>query len=777
METPIINNKLETPTTSAVKSGVFSYLNLSHNFRQKAIDILLLTTLVLLMVACLYILKWNSFLLIILLLVNVVVYISYRYEFSVPGISHLGQRYIKSSTQGFSQINASYFHFRFFYYLILLAYDIDSGFNLLLDHTNSLDIAQQSKTKMSAKELEVKQAYFQEGLDLHRTKKRRATMISLISSILLTVVILLIALMFGSNTKAESLGWLQTDWSGGVSSGLLLAADNNVNWNNYSFHDAGVQGTLGKVSLMATSTLFSYAAATDFAANQSENATIVAGALVIAKPAQAACSSDAECGDNSCVSGRCFACGQDTVAYAGGPFDSNGKTQKVGGFYRTVLIGGQCWLKDNLNVGTPIGTKLADNISTQQQADNGRIEKFCYNYVQEGNAAQLAAGTSDCQLYGGLYQWPEALQYAGNTTVYTGNNLPSGNIRGICPSGWHLPDAAEFSTLAGYLGNDKSAGAKLKEAGWIHWFSGDETAAAGTNESGFTAFAGGYRHSSGAFFGRYSFAGFWSTELDGNNYVQARYRELTPANSFATNATYRSAGLSVRCLQDSVEAKISNSATSTSPVIDLKSAAISQVVNWTASTTVGLTAVKVEVRSGTTIEPTDGLDSAWTNWTEIQNGEILHTDLARRYFQYRIILASLADDRSPSVMTFTIARVAYPTAATLVSSPYDSGSLKDILARITWTGTRDSKNTSIKFQLRSAESTSSLATALWCGYDDVGDACSGTKYFSEADNGRLINNLNHPLLSGADDRYFQYRIIFNSDGLTSPEVNSVNVAW
>lgn len=767
-----VNSSVNTSSQPPV-GGNLSPANFPNKLKQRLIDIALLATLVTLMIACLLILKWNSFLLIILLLANIVIYVSYRYEFSVPGISRLGNSYIKSNTQGFSQLNSSYFHFRFLYYLILLAYDIDSGFNLLLNNTNSLEITQHSQTRISAKELEVKQAYFQEGLDLHKNKKKRVTMISLISSILLTVVILMVALMFGNNTKAEALGWLQTDWSGGVSSGVLSSTTNNLSWNNYSSRDAGVLASAGKVSLTVTTTLLTYTSA-DFAANSSENSVVVNGILTIAKSAQATCSNNAECADNSCVNGRCFSCGSDAVAYAGGAYDSDGKTMKTGGYYRTVLIGKQCWLKDNLNVGTPIGTKLADNITTQQQTDNGLIEKFCYNYNQDGKAEQLAVGASDCRIYGGLYQWPEALQYAGDTTIYTGSNLPTGNIRGICPSGWHLPSASEFSALTNYLGNDKTAGVKLREAGWVHWFSGDDTAIAGTDESGFTAFAGGYRHGSGAFFGRYSFAGFWSTELDGSNYVQARYRELTPNNSFTDNTSYRSAGLSVRCVQDVVESKNDNVATSTSPIIDLKTSAISQVVNWIASTTVGVTHVKVEVRSGTRVQ-SDGADSTWTAWTTIQNGDILHTDLARRYFQYRIIMTSLASSAAPTVSEISITRVAYPAAATLVSTPYDSENLANTLAKVAWSGSHDSKTATIKFQLRSAESTSTLASALWCGYDDIGDVCSGTNYFSESNNGQIITDANHPLRQGTDDRYFQYRIIFNSDGLSSPEINSVNV--
>ena len=83
-----------------------------------------------------------------------------------------------------------------------------------------------------------------------------------------------------------------------------------------------------------------------------------------------------------------------TVTYAG-------KT------YNTVQIGSQCWLKENLDVGTMINSTS----SGYQQTNNSIIEKYCY----DNNPA-------NCETYGGLYEWPEAMQYS--TTPGT---------KGICP--------------------------------------------------------------------------------------------------------------------------------------------------------------------------------------------------------------------------------------------------------------------------------------------------------------------------------------------------------
>ena len=107
----------------------------------------------------------------------------------------------------------------------------------------------------------------------------------------------------------------------------------------------------------------------------------------------------------------------------GQPFTDtrNGKT------YNTVLIGSQCWMAQNLNIGVRIN-------STVNQTNIGTIEKNCY-----------AENEANCTIYGGLYQWEELMNYTTSSSA-----LPSGR-RGICPTGWHIPSDAEFCQLEFYL--------------------------------------------------------------------------------------------------------------------------------------------------------------------------------------------------------------------------------------------------------------------------------------------------------------------------------------
>jgi len=189
-----------------------------------------------------------------------------------------------------------------------------------------------------------------------------------------------------------------------------------------------------------------------------------------------------------------------------------------GQVYNTVLIGDQCWLKENLNIGTMIP-------GADEMQNNGTIEKYCYD-----------DDPANCDIYGGLYQWDEMMQYS---TLE--------GVQGICPAGWHLPADAEWTILADYLGGEDVAGGKMKETGTTHWHSPNKGA---TNSSGFTALPGGIRFRN--FFSSPGGHGLWwsSSEVSSTDRADARelgfdYEDLADAGS-----PTKELGFSVRCLRD-----------------------------------------------------------------------------------------------------------------------------------------------------------------------------------------------------------------------------------
>jgi len=197
--------------------------------------------------------------------------------------------------------------------------------------------------------------------------------------------------------------------------------------------------------------------------------------------------------------------------------------------YQTILIGTQCWMKQNLNHGTMIA-------GTPDQSDDSIVEKYCYNGLE-----------SNCDIYGGLYQWAEMVQYlngAGNTVSWQPE--PTGNIRGICPTDWHLPSDDEWTVLSQALGGDGVAGGPLKEAGLSHWISPNNNA---TNSSGFTALPGGIRYTDGNYYSWTSEGYFWTA-------TQAypavgTYISLHTLFENLNRSTFDKAnGFSVRCIHD-----------------------------------------------------------------------------------------------------------------------------------------------------------------------------------------------------------------------------------
>ncbi len=185
--------------------------------------------------------------------------------------------------------------------------------------------------------------------------------------------------------------------------------------------------------------------------------------------------------------------------------------------YNTVQISSQCWMAQNLNVGEQISGSM-------QMTNDGVIEKYCY----ENNSA-------NCDIYGGLYQWNEMMQYPVT---------PS--LDGICPpaGGWHLPTDAELTNLTNYLGGESVAGGNMKETGNTHWNSPNTGA---TNSSGFTALPGG-TCTDGLFYSIGNYGYFWSSaEINADNsWYRTLHYKSTNISRFDDN---KSLGFSVRCVR------------------------------------------------------------------------------------------------------------------------------------------------------------------------------------------------------------------------------------
>jgi uncharacterized protein (TIGR02145 family) len=198
-----------------------------------------------------------------------------------------------------------------------------------------------------------------------------------------------------------------------------------------------------------------------------------------------------------------------------------------GNTYKTVEIGNQVWMSENLKTtryrqGGPIPYIVGN--SDWQNLTTGAWSYYNHDAAND-------------PIYGKLYNWYTTL---GDT---------------LCPTGWHVPSDSEWTILIDYLGGESVAGGKMKSIGTAYWNSPNTGA---TNENGFSALPGGSRDSGGGFFSINNGAFFWSiTEISSITYTNAGktlYLGFDSDNGYLNTAPYsyhhKCSGMSVRCLRD-----------------------------------------------------------------------------------------------------------------------------------------------------------------------------------------------------------------------------------
>ena len=211
-----------------------------------------------------------------------------------------------------------------------------------------------------------------------------------------------------------------------------------------------------------------------------------------------------------------------------------------GNSYNTVLIGSQCWTKENLRVrkynnGTAIGFNA--------EGGSGGISSTWENSTIGLHAIYASDSTttpSNLTKYGYLYNW-----YAAKG-IFTTGNIASTDTLNICPEGWHVPTYAEWTTLFTELGGESVAGGMMKSKGTAYWNSPNTGA---TNESGFLALPGGYRMQNGSFNDIRNSVIFWSdTENDNSS---AWCNSLSNSNAFVSrNSSDKRIGACIRCIRN-----------------------------------------------------------------------------------------------------------------------------------------------------------------------------------------------------------------------------------
>jgi uncharacterized protein (TIGR02145 family) len=202
--------------------------------------------------------------------------------------------------------------------------------------------------------------------------------------------------------------------------------------------------------------------------------------------------------------------------------------------YRTVVIGSQTWMAENLNYGTYL-----ENYNVQFQ--NG-AQKFCYDNDE-----------ANCATDGGLYQWHTAMNFdkeCGDGSENCRSQIGTPTHKDICPSGWQVPKQRHWDSLAVYLGGELVAGKtmKMNNTGYSNW---DDPKGNDGNSSGFSAIPTGLR-SSGIFIRRGELAFFW-TAIERNRNQAGGYQLssfVVGAEKLIPGGGEKWAGQSIRCVKD-----------------------------------------------------------------------------------------------------------------------------------------------------------------------------------------------------------------------------------
>jgi uncharacterized protein (TIGR02145 family) len=178
--------------------------------------------------------------------------------------------------------------------------------------------------------------------------------------------------------------------------------------------------------------------------------------------------------------------------------------------YRTVTIGSQTWMAENLN-----------------WAGDGDNLGACYDN-----------NSTNCDLYGRLYDWNTVM--AGSSSS---SSTPSG-VQGICPAGWHVPSDAEWTALTNIVGGVSMAGTRLKAAS-PYWN--------GTDGYGFSALPAGAYFAvgfPGGFSGVGTYGGWWSATAIEFTTTNARGRNMFSSGAGVERHSHdKSDLLSLRCVR------------------------------------------------------------------------------------------------------------------------------------------------------------------------------------------------------------------------------------
>jgi len=228
--------------------------------------------------------------------------------------------------------------------------------------------------------------------------------------------------------------------------------------------------------------------------------------------------------------------------------------------YQTVAIGKQCWLKQNLDVGTMLTSSatLPDDSELPNPDYPSTVQKWCYESKPE-----------NCKLIGAFYTWAEAMALPaacnssnsdGCLSKYFGGSGWIGYRRGICPAGWHIPSDCEWQIMVRQLDptteaaqpntNCYSSGQTSMELDSNYGWTGTKISQQAMRLDGLNLSLAGRIMTAMGSDGLASYGSFWTASQFNSKMAWRRTIIVTNAKMSRDEAYKDTVGLSVRCVKD-----------------------------------------------------------------------------------------------------------------------------------------------------------------------------------------------------------------------------------
>jgi alpha-tubulin suppressor-like RCC1 family protein len=218
------------------------------------------------------------------------------------------------------------------------------------------------------------------------------------------------------------------------------------------------------------------------------------------------------------------------------------------------------------------------------------------------------------------------------------------------------------------------------------------------------------------------------------------------------------------------------SGTFTSSIIDTNFNLRFGTLNFSASTT-PVTTIKFQLRSGnstSTLLSKDfvGPDGSTSTYYTLSGTQIWSGHNGDRYIQYKAYLETTNTSQTPYLNDITINYEFYPFSANLISSPYDTSDNLNIVGGISWNEDVPT-GTGVIVSLRSASSSSLLDSSPWFDFTSTTTGCTKNATTVICSSSAIPLSLK----DGAGDRFVQYKVTLNSDGINAPTFDNFSLTY